>query len=304
VSLYLKFISKAKTALVLTIDALLLIIFGAAIYVPLATHNELFIPALVLALLFKRRIFEPIIEHLGLEKFCADIKLEKDHYSGGDIVKGALLIEVKKKFVFREFKFSVYGKEETNIQKNVFGSRERDLYKSTNIFFSIDLSYILKIIATHVLNDRKLEVEPGCWNIPFEFVIPKEAHDSYNGKFASVVYEMCFFVKTRRHLTKRHILRVVNCYEKPLENESLLWTGNCNSKNVERLRVDLHNDNSIFLPGSVISGKLTLLAGYPRKKTRYAEITLIGTEYAIANSVDTKFPILKHKQEIALNSSY
>jgi len=56
----------------------------------------------------------------------------------------------------------------------------------------------LKSIGNNVRSDdddgenRLLEVSKGVWKIPFEFTIPKYAYESYNGKYASIIYGIIF----------------------------------------------------------------------------------------------------------------
>ena len=191
----------------------------------------------LLFFIVRRRIYKPLISRLELEKLSADIKLEKDRYSSGELVEGVLRIQVKRKFVIREFKFSVHGREETNIVRN------NKYYTRSNKFFEKDLSYLLKAITIRTLHDGKLEVQPGCWTINFEFMIG-DLLDSYNGKYASITYEMNFVVNIpwRLDLKYKCTFAVINSGE----NYSLLWTEKSNSGQMERLRIHLSRDSFFF----------------------------------------------------------
>jgi hypothetical protein len=297
----MKLISTFKSALSILAITILVFILGFFILGPIVTNGKfdlntirslinglsaetlglLAIPFIFLFFIVKLFIYKPLIRRLGLEILSADIRLEKDRYSGGELVKGVLDIEVKKKFRIRELKFSVLGKEETHILKQG-SSGMYATYISRTKFFENDLSYLLKAVTTHRLHDGKLEVQPGRWTIDFELVISKVLHDSYKGKFASIAYEMNFFVNRprRRNLTYRRSFTLLNS----TKEEPLLWTEKTSSKQMEPLRIRLENDNGTFLPGGVIKGTLILLEGRQWGKIRNAEITLNGIEYAIAGA--------------------
>jgi hypothetical protein len=74
-------------------------------------------------------------------------------------------------------------------QSNIFFSKEisPDLLNSTDFFQS---------------SDGTLELKKGIWQIPFEFTIPIDALESYNGKHAWINNKERFEIQPIDHLSR------------------------------------------------------------------------------------------------------
>ena len=123
-----------------------------------------------------------------------DISLERNKYAAGETVKGILTISEDKEFKVQSLELSVSGEEriiEISDEKS-FETR-RITAQVSNIFFSKDLSHFLNSIGTKVKdddNDNMLQVPGGITKVPFEFTIPDDALESYEGKYAMTIYKI------------------------------------------------------------------------------------------------------------------
>jgi hypothetical protein len=131
-----------------------------------------------------------------------DLSLERNEYSAGETAKGTLVISAEKDFKVRGFEFSVSGEERIEMKlEESYGinayysinATTTTTYKESNIFFSKDLSHFLNSIGTKIgaeHDDNILEVAGGNWKVPFEFSIPEDALESYDGKCAKIIYKI------------------------------------------------------------------------------------------------------------------
>jgi hypothetical protein len=130
-----------------------------------------------------------------------DISLDKEQYMAGEKVKGTLLLATNKGFKARALRLISEGEEKTRIEttesrSGSFGSSTSTsnttrTYSESNIFFSRDLSDILKDLGNNVLEDGEIEVNARTnKEIPFEFDLPTDILPSYNGKHSTISYSV------------------------------------------------------------------------------------------------------------------
>jgi hypothetical protein len=139
-------------------------------------------------------IFKKILKGTDL---TFGISLEKTHYTPGEEVRGTLTINTEKGAKARKLVLLVEGKESTAItvrESNDIGSRQdRDskTYSETNVFFSKDLSGLLRqSVITNILQDGTLEILPQNKVMAFDFTLPDDdtLFSSYRGKHAIITY--------------------------------------------------------------------------------------------------------------------
>lgn len=221
-----------------------------------------------------------------------DIKLEKASYLAGETVKGVLDFLDDNGIKVQNFSFTIYGEEKTKF--NILMGHHPMKVSSHNIFFNQDLSPFVTYKQALLDEDRKLEVPKGLREIPFEFAIPENALESYNGKYASITYGIN--VKAERKWM-------------PKINKELLFTVTNPATTISADRVvkeDRNNKNGICLklelernkiaPGETLKGKLTIENTPDKKEIKHAEIVLTGTEYAIGLTEETIGLVHRRKQ--------
>ena len=114
-----------------------------------------------------------------------NIELDKQHYLAGDTAKGIVNILANKETNDQNLIFTVYGEEKTRIA--VGGGPHSEVYSASNIFFNQDLSSFLTSNKDSYHN-KALNMTKYYRQIPFEFTIPKDALQSYDGKYAHISY--------------------------------------------------------------------------------------------------------------------
>jgi hypothetical protein len=140
-------------------------------------------------------IFNKILKGTDL---TFDMILEKTHYAPGETVRGRLSMKTEKGSKARKLVLLAEGKESTTItvrESAGYGSK-RDTtsktYSETNVFFSQDLSNLIRQSVTHnILQDGTLEILPQNRVIAFDFTLPTDNNllfSSYKGKHANIVY--------------------------------------------------------------------------------------------------------------------
>ena len=63
-------------------------------------------------------------------------------------------------------------------------------YSNINFFFKQDLSPFLISAGATIQQDKKLKIPDRIKEIPFSFIIPKDAPQSYVGKNVGITYEI------------------------------------------------------------------------------------------------------------------
>ena len=126
-----------------------------------------------------------------------NILIDKEEYIAGEKVNGTLTLTTNKGFKARELRLVSEGDEKTSIQitessgtsSNTSTSNTTRTYNESNIFFSTDLSDLLKNLGDNILEDGSIEVNARTKKeIPFEFDIPKDVLPSYKGKHSTISY--------------------------------------------------------------------------------------------------------------------
>jgi hypothetical protein len=80
--------------------------------------------------------------------------------------------------------FYVYGQEKTKFVRT-YGEHSVE-YSYNDIFFTKDLTSFFE--SKGLLKSGKLEVPNDVREIPFEFIIPTNALESYHGKHVKITY--------------------------------------------------------------------------------------------------------------------
>ncbi len=143
-------------------------------------------------------IFDKILKRGGIE---FDIILDKDKYKAGQKVKGYLTVSSKKEVKVRSLRLIAEGIESTRISVSERSSSSSSSSSSStvktkfelNAFFSIDLSDALQGLYKNdtIDNDSVFSIKSGITGeIPFEFILPLDAHPSYRGKHATISYHV------------------------------------------------------------------------------------------------------------------
>jgi hypothetical protein len=216
------------------------------------------------------------------------IKLAKKTYVIGEKVKGVLEFHGKKDTKVPDFSFSVCGEEATKI---TIGNQT---FSASNTIFYEDLSHSLSSTPGCSYENKVILISKEINEIPFEFSVPKDALESYQGKYANISYvvsakqdksrlfqrinEKAFFgvgkISQRNELPQRRIVK------KEADNGIVLY-------------LEVQTD-SLF-PGETLNGSLSV--NNPNmKKIKSAEIVLKGIEFSIGQEdqeieIDTGFGI-------------
>src|SRR5919107_2187863 len=130
-----------------------------------------------------------------------DIKLDRMEYDAGETATGKLLISADRELAPANLKFSAFGAEFIVVsdEPKSFQSLQIDIipnsnFEEFNVLFSKDLSGFLysslrtegKLLSTN----SKGKIPKGNWTVPFEFTIPQDALESYQGKHAYIIYNV------------------------------------------------------------------------------------------------------------------
>ena len=209
------------------------------------------------------------------------IRLDKEDYFTGEKVKGTLDIP-SKSTKFKNFVLFAYGEEQTQIYQvdspyTSSGAAGGIKFSSRNIFINQDLSgYLLS--GGGSLHDQTLEMPDGLNEIQFEYIIPRDAIESYNGKHASISYGITakaerkwlpdINVKTPFHVRKES--------KRDDHNKRFIKEGNSNGV---YLKIDL--EKNVLTPGEIVGGQLTI-ENPKGHRIRGIKMSLIGSERATA----------------------
>src|SRR5215212_169932 len=238
-----------------------------------------------------------------------DIRLERNDYAVGGTVKGTLIISEDKDFKVQGFEFSVSGAEriEMNPVESYGPSTDYNIlpiatrtrtYDESNIFFSKDLSHFLNSIGTKV-DDDMLEVAAGAQKVPFEFAIPDDALESYEGKYASIIYkiEAAVNMPTRLDISKTLSFNVFNQKGKHMKFDRAIRE-EITEKTNSGIRLELEGNKNTFSPGEIIRGKIIIEDSKISPKIRKAELVLGAIEFVQAKGKKKRTDILNYKEKI------
>jgi len=202
------------------------------------------------------------------------IKLNKEVYSPGEKVNGALEILSNGSLKAKNFKLLVSGVENTDIHKG-------ENYSSSNIFFQQDLSHFLDTTNGSHYHNGTWELENGVKVIPFQFAIPPDALESYEGKYAKILYTIN--AKQAKNYFHMNINETLSFMIENVENSERsipmrTVVSEAQNKNGISFKVEIEKDT--FSPGGTIRGKL-VINNTSKKKINGATLFLRGKEYAI-----------------------
>jgi hypothetical protein len=216
-----------------------------------------------------------------------DISLERNEYAAGETVKGTLTISEDKEFKVQSFEFSVSGEERIVEISEEKSETRRITAQESNIFFSKDLSNFLNsVIGTKVKedgDDNLLQIPGGITKVPFEFRIPDDALESYEGKHADTIYKIEAAVNMPKRLDvgKSLSFTVFNQNTKYMKFDRAIRE-EINEKINSGIRLDLErgdDKNNTFSPGDAIRGKIIIEDSKISPKIRKAELILGAIEF-------------------------
>jgi sporulation-control protein spo0M len=232
-----------------------------------------------------------------------DISLERNQYAAGETVKGTLTISAGKDFKVQSFELSVSGEERIiEISEEKSFENRRITSQESNVFFSKDLSRFLNSIGTKIEDgdDNILEMKGGITNVPFEFTIPDDALESYEGKHARTIYkiEAAANMPKRLDIGKTLSFTVFNQKRKHMKFDRAIRE-EINEKTNSGIRLELEGDdkNNTFSPGEIIRGKITIEDSKLSPKIRKAELILGAIEFAQAQGKKKRTEIFPNYKE-------
>ena len=235
-----------------------------------------------------------------------DISLERNEYAAGETAKGTLTISEDKDFKVQGFEFSVSGAEiiEMKSDENLSKTIATRTYDESNIFFSKDLSHFLNSIGTKV-GDDMLEMPGGITKVPFEFSIPDDALESYEGKYAMTIYkiEAALNMPKRLDIGKSLSFTVFNQKRKNMKFDRAIRE-ELNEKTNSGIRLELEGEGNknTFSPGDIIRGKITIEDSKISPKIRKVELILGAIEFVQAQGKKERTEIYpNYKEKIEWN---
>ena len=239
------------------------------------------------------------------------IYLEKLQYHLGETVRGKLLVSTNKDSRARAFRFVAEGKEETRIvvrhtdhhgsDKSYTRSTERkQTYTDSDTFFRQDLFEFVSANEPFAKESGDgITIIKGKHEIPFEFVIPSNALESYSGKNAWIRYTVKATIdkKLRGDLNESISFGVTgkgdhsgNVTPNPIV---------ISDQNSKGLVIALEVEESTYNAGDNLHGMVTLQSDNDdAANIRGIQILITATEYATAsgqtktNTVDERTHII------------
>ena len=233
-----------------------------------------------------------------------DISLERNEYAAGETVKGTLTISEDKDFRVQSFELSVTGEERIEISEGESFESRRTTSQESNVFFSKDLSQFLNSIGTKTVgddNDNMLQVPGGITKVPFEFTIPDDALESYEGKYAMTIYKIEAAVNMPRRLDigKSLSFTVFNQKRKNMKFDRAIIE-EIKEKTNSGIRLELEggdDKNNTFSPGEIIRGKIIIEDSKLSPKIRKAELILGAIEFVQSQGKKKRTEIFPNYKE-------
>lgn len=221
------------------------------------------------------------------------IWLEKNTYDAGETAKGTLLIRADSRLKVQKFKFLASGKERYleeagSNRRGIVGGlgrgREKEKY---DVFFFEDLSPFIKSTTSFSITGDKIEVSEGSTAIPFHFVIPGNALESYRGKYAHIAYDVEVQAEMGRWNRDKYVLAFeVKNPSMTYTFEDSLYLEHEEEKKEDKLplHLELEAKNSTsdipkFSSGEIIQGRLKI-ENVGIRRVRKAIIQLYSVEYS------------------------
>ena len=126
-----------------------------------------------------------------------DIRLDKTQYAAGETLRGVLVLSANKRFDAQGLTLTIRGEEITNVRvvesgsETVVPSPVRK-FRYPHVFLHEDIMShrdILSRIGAKIFHFH-IEIPAGDKEVPFEFKIPDDALESYEGKKAWIRYTL------------------------------------------------------------------------------------------------------------------
>jgi Arrestin (or S-antigen), N-terminal domain len=231
-----------------------------------------------------------------------DIKLDRTEYDAGETATGRLLISADRELVLANLKFSAFGAEfiiisdePKSLQLLQIDLIPNSNFEEFNVLFSKDLSgFLYSSLGTEgkpLSTNSKGKIPKGNWTVPFEFTIPQDALESYQGKHAYIIYNVNVVAAEQqglsRNIGKSLIFRVRNpktnaeaISKADILKEEGPYTDLVTNGLAVAARFDFQG-KSKFFQGEAIDGKL-VLKNLKIKDIRKIQLSLKGIEYATA----------------------
>ena len=174
-------------------------------------------------------------------------------------------------------------------------------YKQSSIIFSKDLSHFLNSIGTKIEeddNDNMLQVPGGITKVPFEFTIPDDALESYEGKYAMTIYKIEGAANMPRRLDigKSLSFNVFNQKRKNMKFDRAIIE-EIKEKTNSGIRLELEGDKNTFSPDEIIRGKIIIEDSKISPKIRKAELILGAIEFVQAQGKKKRTEIFPNYKE-------
>jgi hypothetical protein len=231
-----------------------------------------------------------------------DLVLEKEKYNPGEKVKGTVKLVIDSDVEIRSVKFLVSGVEKA--WYTTYSTSGSQYHEEEDTFFSRDIYNYLKSAATRLPSKKgKFGFARGSWSIPFEFDLPQNALESYNGKNVSIKYKIEASAQTgwMKEMAKKIPFDVVasNNNMNTVEEGTFYSTSDEENQKTD-LVIDLQGRIK-FYRGETIRGKITIMKR-SRRMPGEVEIKLSGIEIAKAGQTETN-TIEKYRRTIELPSA-
>jgi hypothetical protein len=201
-----------------------------------------------------------------------DIRLTNEKYFVGDTVNGTFIMTGNRPVKAKHFRLEAFGEERTRVREGVGPYKRKRTIRSYERFFFVDLSSFLKSTEADAMSSNgSIDIVKGVTReIPFQFAIPNDALETYNGKNVSVDYkikavadrsfrpdiicEKAFIVLCPTHSNIRSSPRS--------SKNSLSMTPNTLEKSdlpdYEHSVINTNLDSKVFYPGDIIRGMIHL----------------------------------------------
>lgn len=218
-----------------------------------------------------------------------DIRLDKTQYAAGETLRGVLVLSANKRFDAQGLTLTIRGEEITNVrvvESEGPGGPSVRKFRYPHVFLHEDIMShreILSKIGAKIFHFH-IEIPAGDKEVPFEFKIPDDALESYEGKKAWIRYTLEAKLERTNKLdaVKRIPLCIVNPSRKKgpkikTSAEYYSW-----SPQYKGPHIFLELENNTFSPGETITGRVTVKAT-EGKRVRKIQVILYSREIAKPN---------------------
>ncbi len=227
-----------------------------------------------------------------------DIRLDKTQYAAGETLRGVLVLSANKRFDAQGLTLTIRGEEITDVrvvEGEGSGGPSVRKFKYSHVFLHEDIMShrdILSGIGAKIFHFH-IEIPAGDKEVPFEFKIPDDALESYEGKKAWIRYTLEAKLERTDKLdaVKRIPLCIVNPSPKKgpkIKTSAEYYHGLPQYKGPYGFRqykgphIMLELENNTFSPGETITGRVTV-KGTEGKRVRKIQVILYSREIAKPN---------------------